>query len=165
MPLSELLVNEFDGELANTKRVLERVPVDKWDWKPDEKSGSLGWMASHVATLPGFAIAICGSSHYEIEGGARTNVDKPSDLLKVFEQVGQEARAAVSKVSDAQMHEKWLLTWKGKSIFELPRYSALRGMCFNHLIHHRGQLTTYLRALGVPVPGLYGPSADEKFEQ
>ena len=75
MALSELLVNEFDGELANTKRVLERVPVDKWDWKPDEKSGSLGWMASHVATLPGFAIAICGGSHYEIEGGARTNVD------------------------------------------------------------------------------------------
>lgn len=165
MPLSELLVNEFDGELANTKRVLERVPVDKWDWKPDEKSGSLGWMSSHVATLPGFAIAICGGDRYEIEGGARTKVDQPSDLIKVFEQVAQEARAAVSKVSDPQMHEKWLLTWKGTKIVEMPRYSALRGMCFNHLIHHRGQLTTYLRALGAPVPGLYGPSADEKFEQ
>jgi uncharacterized damage-inducible protein DinB len=165
MPLSELLINEYDGELANTKRVLERVPVDKWDWKPDAKSGSLGWMASHVATLPGFAIAICDSNNYEIEGGARSNVDKPGDLLKVFEQVGKDARAAISKVSDEQMKENWSLTWKGKMIMEMPRYSALRGACFNHLIHHRGQLTTYLRALGAPVPGLYGPSADEKFEQ
>jgi uncharacterized damage-inducible protein DinB len=165
MPLSELLINEYDGELANTKRVLERVPVDKWDWKPDAKSGSLGWMASHVATLPGFAIAICNSNNYEIEGAERTKVDAPSDLLKVFEQVGKDARTAISKVSDEQMKENWSLTWKGKMIMEMSRYSALRGACFNHLIHHRGQLTTYLRALGAPVPGLYGPSADEKFEQ
>jgi uncharacterized damage-inducible protein DinB len=165
MPLSELLINEFDGELANTKRVLERVPADKWDWKPDEKSGSLGWMASHVATLPSFGIAMCHTNNYEIEGGARTNVDQPADLLKVFEQVGNDARAAISKVTDDQMKENWSVTWKGKKIIEMPRYSAIRGMCFNHIIHHRGQLTTYLRALGAPVPGLYGPSADEKFEQ
>jgi uncharacterized damage-inducible protein DinB len=165
MPLSELLINEFNGELANTKRVLERVPVDKWDWKPDEKSGSLGWMASHVATLPTFGIAMCHTNNYEIEGGARTNVDKPADLLKVFEQVGNDARAAIAKVTDDQMKENWSVTWKGKKIIEMPRYSAIRGMCFNHIIHHRGQLTTYLRALGAPVPGLYGPSADEKFEQ
>jgi uncharacterized damage-inducible protein DinB len=122
-------------------------------------------MASHVATLPGFGIGICSSNHYEIEGSTRINVDKPSDLLKVFEQVGRDARAAISKVTDEQMKENWTLTWKGQKFMEMPRYSALRGACFNHLIHHRGQLTTYLRALGAPVPGLYGPSADEKFEQ
>jgi uncharacterized damage-inducible protein DinB len=165
MPLSELLIHEFDGELASTKRVLERVPVDKWDWKPDEKSGSLGWMASHVATLPAFAIAMCNTDNYEIEGGARTNVDKPADLLKVFEQVGNDARATISKVTDDQMKENWSVTWKGKKIIAMSRYFAIRGMCFNHIIHHRGQLTTYLRALGAPIPGLYGPSADEKFEQ
>jgi uncharacterized damage-inducible protein DinB len=165
MPLSELLIHEFDGELANTKRVLQRVPVDKWDWKPDEKSGSLGWMSSHVATLPAFAIAMCNTNNYEIEGGARTNVDKPADLLKVFEKVGNDARATILKVTDEQMKENWSITWKGKKIIEMSRYAAIRGMCFNHLIHHRGQLTTYLRALGAPVPGLYGPSADEKFEQ
>ena len=165
MLLSELLIKEFDGELANTKRVLERVPVDKWDWKPDEKSGSLGWMASHVATLPSFGITMCNTTNYEIEGGARTNVDKPADLLKVFEQVGNDARAAISKVTDDQMKENWSVTWKGKKIIEMPRYSAIRVMCFNHIIHHRGQLTMYLRSLGAPLPGIYGPSADEKFEQ
>jgi uncharacterized damage-inducible protein DinB len=165
MPLSEMLINEFNGELANTKRVLERVPVDKWDWKPDEKSGSLGWMASHVATLPSFGITMCNTTNYEIEGGTRTNVDKPADLLKVFEQVGNDARAAISKVTDDQMKENWSVTWKGKKIIEMPRYSAIRVMCFNHIIHHRGQLTMYLRSLGAPLPGIYGPSADEKFEQ
>jgi uncharacterized damage-inducible protein DinB len=165
MPLSELLIHEFDGELANTKRVLERVPAEKWDWKPDEKSGSLGWMSSHVATLPAFAIAMCNTNNYEIEGAARTNVDKPADLLRVFEQVGKDARATISNVTDDQMKENWSVTWKGKKIIEMSRYSAIRGMCFNHIVHHRGQLTTYLRALGAPVPGLYGPSADEKFEQ
>ena len=165
MPLSEMLINEFNGELANTKRVLERVPVDKWDWKPDDKSGSLGWMASHVATLPSFGITMCNTTNYEIEGGARTNVDKPADLLKVFEQVGNDARAAISKVTDDQMKENWSVTWKGKKIIEMPRYSAIRVMCFNHIIHHRGQLTMYLRSLGAPLPGIYGPSADEKFEQ
>ena len=165
MPLSEMLINEFNGELANTKRVLERVPVDKWDWKPDDKSGSLGWMASHVATLPSFGITMCNTTNYEIEGGARTNVDKPADLLKVFEQVGNDARAAISKVTDDQMKGNWSVTWKGKKIIEMPRYSAIRVMCFNHIIHHRGQLTMYLRSLGAPLPGIYGPSADEKFEQ
>ena len=162
MPINEMLIIEFDQELANTKRVLERVPADKWDWKPDEKSGTLGWMSSHVATLPGFAIAIISSNHYEIEGGARTKVDTPADLLKVYDQVGKEARAALSGVTDEQMQEPWKLTWKGKVMMEMPRYAALRGACFNHLILHRGQLTMYLRELGVPLPGLYGPSADEK---
>src|SRR5271169_2677355 len=107
MPLNELLISEFDQELGNTRRVLERVPKEKWEWKPEEKSGTLGGMASHVATLPGFAIGIIGSNNYEIAGATRTKVDAPADLLRVFEEVGKEARKALSGVSDEQMKQTW----------------------------------------------------------
>lgn len=162
MPINELLIREFDHEMSNTRKTLERVPADKWDWKPHEKSGSLGWIAGHVAVLPGFTTVVIKMPELEIVGVNIPRVEKRADLLDTFEKLRQEARDALTGVTDEQLHQIWTLKEKGKVIFSMPRYDALRIMCFNHILHHRAQLTMYLRQLNVPVPALYGPSADEK---
>jgi uncharacterized damage-inducible protein DinB len=161
MPITELLLREFDLEMSKTKTTLERVPKEKWDWKPHEKSGTLGWMAGHVATLPRFMTAVSTGPDYELSKGGSPKVEKDADLLGLFAKVSEEARQAVAALSDAQLDETWSLKRNGQTLFAGPRYDMLRGMCFNHLIHHRGQLTMYLRDLDVSVPPLYGPSADE----
>jgi uncharacterized damage-inducible protein DinB len=161
MPISELLLAEFDQESANTRKTLERVPGEKWDWKPHPKSGTLGWLASHIATLPQFSTNTVQMAEFEIEGSPRINVKNVSELLPTFDDLNQKARNAIAGVTDEQLRETWTLKWKGHVIFAMPRYNVLRVTCFNHAIHHRAQLTMYLRALDVPVPALYGPSADE----
>ena len=161
MPISELLIQEFDREIANTRKTLERVPEEKWNWKPQEKSGTLGWLAGHIATLPRFGTIIVKTPSLEISGANIPRVEKHALLVDTLDQAAQETRAALSRVTDDQLRENWTLTNNGQTIFTLPRYHALRAMCFNHIIHHRAQLTMYFRQLGVPVPGLYGPSADE----
>lgn len=162
MSISELLVNEYDQEMSNTRKALERVPAEKWDWKPHPKSGTLGWMASHIATLPQFLITTVNTSEFEIEGSPRLKVDHPSELLKVFDEQRQKGRGAIAGVTDEQLKETWTLKWKGNTLFAMPKYNVIRVMCFNHIIHHRAQLTMYLRQLDIPVPALYGPSADEQ---
>jgi uncharacterized damage-inducible protein DinB len=162
MPISELLVTEWDQEGANTRKALERVPAEKWDWKPHPKSGTLGWMASHIATLPHFAITTIKTSDFEIEGGERPKVEGHSRLLPVFDEQLKKGRDAIAGVTDEQLREIWTLKWKGQVLFAMPKYNVIRGMCFNHIIHHRAQLTMYLRTLDIPVPALYGPSADEQ---
>ncbi len=164
MSIAEMLLPEFDAEGANTRKMLERVPSDpqKWGWKPHEKSGTLGWLASHLATLPEFTITTIQTPKLEIEGWKGTSPQKHSELVPTFDKLNGEARTALAGVTDAQMKEIWTLTWKGNVIFSMPRYEVLRTSCFNHVIHHRAQLTTYFRLLGVSVPGLYGPSADEQ---
>ena len=162
MQINELLIREFDQEMASTQKTLERVPADKWNWKPQEKSGSLGWMAAHVATLPGFTTATIQTHELDVVNAKIPKVEKQADLLPTLAKSSQEARAALAGVTDEQLQQMWTLKHNGNVIFSMPRYDVLRGMCFNHLVHHRGQLTMYLRQLNVPVPGLYGPSADEK---
>jgi uncharacterized damage-inducible protein DinB len=162
MPISDLLVTEYDQEMVNTRKTLERVPGEKWDWKPHPKSGTLGWMASHIATLPNFAVTAVNSSELELEGSPRPKVNGVSELLPAFEEWRQKGRDAVASVTDDQLKEIWTLKWKGQVLFAMPKYNVIRVMCFNHIIHHRAQLTMYLRSLDVPVPALYGPSADEQ---
>jgi uncharacterized damage-inducible protein DinB len=162
MPISELLVTEWDQEGANTRKALERVPAEKWDWKPHPKSGTLGWMASHIATLPHFAVTTIKTSDFEIEGGERPKVDGHSRLLPVFDEQLKKGHDAIAGVTDEQLRDIWTLKWKGQVLFALPKYNVIRVMCFNHIIHHRAQLTMYLRTLDIPVPALYGPSADEQ---
>jgi uncharacterized damage-inducible protein DinB len=162
MPINELLLREFDRELPGTRKTLERVPAEKWDWKPHEKSGSLGWIAGHVATLAGFTTVTIQTPHLEIAEANIPRVQKHADLMNTFEKMSGEARAALTGVTDEQLQHIWTLKHNGNVIFSMPRIDVLRTMCFNHIIHHRGQLTMYLRQLNVPVPGLYGPSADEK---
>jgi uncharacterized damage-inducible protein DinB len=162
MPISELLVTEWGQEGANTRKALERVPAEKWDWQPHPKSGTLGWIASHIATLPHFAITTVNTSEFEIEGSERPKVDGHSRLLPVFDEQLKKGHDAIAGVTDEQLRQVWTLKWKGNVLFAMPKYNVIRSMCFNHIIHHRAQLTMYLRTLDIPVPALYGPSADEQ---
>ncbi|MGH9686061.1 MAG: DinB family protein [Candidatus Acidiferrales bacterium] len=161
MPLKQFLIEEFDREMTNTRKTLERVPAEKWDWKPHNKSGTLGWLAGHIATLPGFGTAILRTPSLNIAGAKFPRVESHAMLIDTFDRAAEDTRKALSELKDEQLDQNWTLTNNGQTIFALPRYHALRNMCFNHVIHHRAQLTVYLRLLDVAVPALYGPSADE----
>ena len=166
MTKSELLLPEFDLETASTRRALERVPDGQFDWKPHVKSGSLGWLATHVATLTDFAARAIDHLEYEIAPiGEKPKGVVPAtsqaELLQRFEKSSTEARAAIAHCTDKMFDEHWTLLFNGKTIFTMPRYMVIRQFMMNHLIHHRGELIVYLRLLNIPVPGLYGPSADE----
>jgi uncharacterized damage-inducible protein DinB len=166
MTIGQSMLPEFDQEMQNTRKVLERCPDEKWNWKPHEKSGTLGWMAGHVATLPEWIAMTINTEELDyapVNGPsfAPPKTDNRAELLAAFDKTSAEARAALASVSDADIVKGWKLLAGGQEIFTLPRVACIRGMCLNHLIHHRGQLTMYYRQLGVPVPGLYGPSADE----
>lgn len=167
MTIGQMMLAEFDQEMANTRKTLERVPDDKWSWKPHEKSGTLGWLAGHVATLPGWAAMTMKTEELDIApvGGPPLQSPKTSnrkEALAEFEKAAAEARAALAGATDQEMMKNWTLLGGGKTILAMPRVAVIRGVVMNHLIHHRAQLGVYYRLLDVPVPGLYGPSADEK---
>ena len=166
MTIGQMMLGEFDQEMQNTRKTLERCPDEKWNWKPHEKSGTLGWLAGHVATMVSWLPTTLNTKEldYAPVGGPAyqpPKIENRKGLLVEFDKNAAEARAALSSVSDAEMMKGWKLLAGGKEIFTLPRVACIRGMVLNHLIHHRAQLTVYYRLLGVPVPGLYGPSADE----
>jgi uncharacterized damage-inducible protein DinB len=166
MSMGKALLGEFDQEMKSTRKVLERIPDDKWDWKPYEKCGTLGWMAGHVATLPGWAsmtIQTDSLDYAPVDGPGYTppKTSNQKELLAVFDGCVAETKKALENASDEDLMKNWTLLAGGKTIFVMPKVACIRGMVFNHLIHHRGQLTMYLRGMGVPVPGMYGPSADE----
>ena len=167
MTISKSILPEFDHEMANTRKTLERIPGDKFGWKPHEKSGTLGWMATHVATIPNWAKITMEQDSLDLApaGGSDFVPPRPSnrkDLLDIFDKNRAEARAALAAGDDAAYAQPWALLMGGKQLFSEPRSAVLRRMVLNHIIHHRGQLTMYLRLLNVPVPALYGPSADEQ---
>ena len=166
MTIAQAMLGEFEQEMQNTRKVLERVPEGKWNWKPHDKSGTIGWLAGHVATLPGWAAMTIQTEELDyapVNGPSYQppKTDNRKELLEVFEKNVADARAALSTASDQEMMKNWTLLAGGQTIFAMPRVACIRGMVFNHLIHHRAQLTVYLRLLDVPVPGLYGSSADE----
>jgi uncharacterized damage-inducible protein DinB len=166
MTIGQSMLSEFDQEMQNTRKVLERVPDEKWNWKPHDKSGTVGWLSSHIATIPGWATMTIKTEELDyapVGGPAYTppKIENQKDLLAVFDKESAEARAALASVSDEDLMKGWTLKAGGKEIFTMPRVACIRGVVLNHLIHHRAQLTVYYRLLGVPVPGLYGPSADE----
>ena len=161
MSLKNYLIQEFDREMANTRKTLERVPAGQWDWKPHAKSGTVGWLAGHIATLPGFGTAILRKSSLDIAGANFPRVEAHGMLINTFDRSSEDTRKALADLDEKQLDENWSLTNNGQALFTMPRYHALRSVCLNHIVHHRAQLTVYLRELDVPVPGLYGPSADE----
>jgi uncharacterized damage-inducible protein DinB len=166
MTIGQSMLPEFDQEMQNTRKVLERVPDEKWNWKPHEKSGTVGWLAGHIATLPSWTTMTINSEELDyapVNGPAYEppKIENRKDALAIFDKDSAEARAALAAVSDADMMKGWKLLAGGQEIFTMPRVACIRGMVMNHLIHHRAQLTVYYRLVGVPVPGLYGPSADE----
>ena len=166
MSIAQSLLPEFDQEMASTRKVLERIPTEKWNWKPHEKSGTLGWLAAHVGTVPGWYTMTLQTENLDyapVDGPQYEPpiIENAQQLLATFDRESKEARVALSKASDADFGVNWTLLAGGKEIFTMPRIACLRSMVMNHMIHHRAQLTVYLRLLNVPVPGLYGPSADE----
>jgi len=166
MTIGQSMLSEFDEEMKNTRKMLERVPDDKWGWKPHEKSGTMGWLAGHVGTVPEWIAMTISTEELDYAPVDGPSYEPPKitnrkELLAAFDKASAEARAALASVSDQEIVKGWKLLAGGKEIFTLPRVACIRGMCMNHLIHHRAQLTVYFRLVGVPVPGLYGPSADE----
>ena len=162
MGMIDALLPEFDREMSTTRKVLERVPDERLGWKPHVKSFSLGELASHVAGLPTWAAETLNKSEIDI-GTARPPVALPStgDVLTAFDANIAAARAALVDKSDAELMAAWALKRNGTTLFSMPKAVVLRSFVLSHLIHHRGQLSVYLRLLDVPVPSIYGPSADE----
>ncbi|HVH72087.1 MAG TPA: DinB family protein [Candidatus Dormibacteraeota bacterium] len=166
MTIGQSLLSEFDQEMQNTRKVLDRCSDEKWNWKPHEKSGTLGWLAGHIATMVEWLPVTINTEEldYLPVGGPSwqpPKIDDRKKLLAVFDKNVAAARVALETVSDAEMLKNWKLLAGGREIFTMPRVACIRGMVLNHHIHHRAQLTVYLRLLNVAVPGLYGPSADE----
>jgi len=166
MALNQMLLPEFDQEMANTRKTLDRVPEDKLAWKPHEKSFSMGDLATHLATLPSWAAITMENDSIDI---APVGEERPKsepcksreELLSRFDGHVASARAAIAGASDEDLLKTWTLLAGGKTIFAIPRIAALRGFVMNHNVHHRAQLGVYLRLNDVPVPSIYGPSADE----
>jgi uncharacterized damage-inducible protein DinB len=162
MPIAQMLLPEFDQEMANTRKILERVPDGKFDYKPHERSMTLGRLAAHVAEIPSYATNTIRLERMDFTGNEKpfTPADR-KELLDRFDKNSEEARGMIVGVSDADLAKIWTLSFKGKEIFSMPRVAVLRGMVMNHLVHHRAQLGVYLRLNNVEIPGMYGPSADE----
>jgi uncharacterized damage-inducible protein DinB len=160
--LKDLLRAELDHELATTKRLLDRIPPGKLAWKPHEKSMTLGGLGTHLANIPSWTPFILDRLELDLADAPRT-LGEPGaldDILSLFEATRAAARTALEK-TDAELAALWLLRKNGQELFAMPRLSAYRSFVVNHLIHHRGQLSVYLRLNDVAVPAIYGPTADE----
>lgn len=165
MGLAESLLPEFDQEMANTRKTLDRVPDDKFQWKPHEKSSAMGSLASHLANLPGWTKVTMEMTEFDLAPGG-TPVESPAynsrrELLTAFDKNVSEAREKIATASDQALFGNWSLLSNGQKLMSLPRIAVLRGFVMNHMIHHRAQLGVYLRLNDIAVPSIYGPSADE----
>src|SRR5690348_10654290 len=162
MSISETILPEFDQEMATTRRVLERVPSDKGKWKPHEKSFSLGHLAQLVSWMPGWVASQMKGAEMDLGSGPPPyTYETTADLLETFDENVKNAHAAIAAAKDKDYDVDWSLKVRGRVAFTQKRRDAVRST-INHLIHHRGQLTVYLRLVDVPVPMVYGPTADEK---
>lgn len=166
MPIADALLPEYDHELATTRRLLERVPEAEFAWKPHVKSMPLGDLARHIANLPWWLTMTVNQPFYDLSAGdTEARLGPPASgeaLLKEFDEKVKQARTALANATDADMMGPWSLKSGGHEIFTMPRIAAIRSFVMNHLIHHRGQLSVYLRLKDVPLPPMYGPTADEQ---
>ena len=162
MPICEAILLEFDQEMANTRKVLERVPEGNPMYKPHERSMELGRLAGHVAELPGWATTALTTERLSLTPDMKPFImTTRAELLAVFDKNVAEARKAIESTSDEDFGKVWSVDFNGKPVMSMPRTAVLRMSVMNHLIHHRAQLGVYLRLNNVEVPGMYGPSADE----
>ncbi|MBC7872895.1 MAG: hypothetical protein H7Y01_02805 [Ferruginibacter sp.] len=165
MAIKDAFIAELNFEAALTKKMLERVPMDKKEWKPDEKSMSVGRLATHVAETFKWASDIVNiddfdfATHYSFKF---QDAAAQEELMQLFQENLDNATNDLSKMTDEDFAKNWTVRRVEQVMFQLPKKIAVRGWAFSHMIHHRGQLSVYLRLLGVPVPGMYGPSADEQ---
>lgn len=165
MTIAEVLLVDFDAEVASTRRTLERIPEDDPKWKPAEKSMPIGRLALHAARLPMFCTRILTTAELDMSKEKFPDFifESTAQLLSELDKYAAEAKAALIAATDDELKKNWRLSLGGKVIVDAPKMVLYRTMFLNHLVHHRAQLGVYLRLLGKPVPGLYGPSADEPF--
>ena len=163
MTLSQMLLPEYDQEFANARKILAVVPEDKFGWKPHDKSMTLGRLASHVAETGHWADVTIHTDKLELTPGQKPfNAATSEELLAAFDKNTAAGHAAIEGVSDETLGGMWSLVYGGHTMFSMPRAAVLRTMVMSHMIHHRAQLSVYLRLLDVSVPGMYGPSADDR---
>lgn len=165
MPIAESILPEFDRETATTRTLLERVPADKAEWKPHVKSMSLGQLAMHIANLPQWASITLERTEFDTNPPDGPRITTPtfqsaSQLLQSYDAGVGAARALLVRMTDAEFMVAWTLKSGGRKMFNMPRVAVFRSFVLNHAVHHRGQLSVYLRLLDVPVPNIYGPTAD-----
>jgi uncharacterized damage-inducible protein DinB len=161
MKLVDSILTEIDQEAQTTKRVLDRIPEDKLTWKPHPKAFSLGQLALHIASSPESVAAAAVPDSMEAPNFSQPEAKSRQEVLDTFSKSLESAKDALKKMDDARLMSMWSLTKNGKVVMSIPRIGFIRSILMNHNYHHRGQLSVYLRILNVPVPSIYGPSADE----
>jgi len=163
MQLATPLLGELAREAATTRRVLERVPDDRFDWQPHPKSMTLKALAVHLATVPAWGAATLAGTEFDLAQAEdrRPEIGSTEELLRFFDGAVGDFEERLGRADDAALLAPWTLKKQGAVVVTLPRAAVLRSIIFNHSIHHRGQLSVFLRLLDVPVPSIYGPSADE----
>ena len=166
MKLSEMYLSEFDNEMVSTRKTLERIPEDKLSWKPHEKSMPLDRLAGHVAEMVGWAVQTIKQDSLDFAPpGAPplqpTVATSRKQVLEIFDKNCAASREAIAGASDEDLMKSWSLLRGGQVLMTMPKFAVLRSFCLNHVVHHRAQLGVYLRLNNIPVPSVYGPSADE----
>jgi uncharacterized damage-inducible protein DinB len=161
MSLTAAFLREFDNEAGTTRRVLERVPTDKLTWKPHPKSMSLGALALHVAASPAVICGWCTEDETTFTGQKPPEPTSQAEILAAHDEGAKTVRESLTKVGDEGLKAMWTAKAGGATLMQMPKAALVRAIVMNHWIHHRGQLSVYLRLLDIPVPSIYGPSADE----
>ena len=161
MSMCEAMLQEFDNEAKTTRRVLERVPADKLAWKPHPKSMSLGTLALHVASSPGVIIGWCAEDETQFKGEPSPQPASTAEILAAHDASVKKVKETLPQIGDEGMQRMWTAKAGDQTLMTMPKSTLVRAIVLNHWIHHRGQLSVYLRLLDVPVPSIYGPSADE----
>jgi uncharacterized damage-inducible protein DinB len=166
MSFADAILPEFDHEMANARKVLERLPEDKLDWRPHPKSNTIGWNANHLAEITGWVEGTLTQLSWDFApvGGEPYQSPKLTTrqaILDLFDRNVASARKAITAVKDEELGKTWSLLQGGKTLLSMPRSTVIRSLVLNHLIHHRAILCVYLRLNDVPVPVMYGPSGDE----
>ena len=161
MTATAAIIQELEQEAATTRRVLERVPNDKLGWKPHPKSMSLGQLALHVATVPGIVSGIVSQNPFPVPEFNQPEAKSAEELIPALEASLEDAKKVLATFDETALGETWRLVDGEREVMAVPRGGVLRSIMLNHWYHHRGQLSVYLRLLDVPLPSIYGPSADE----
>jgi uncharacterized damage-inducible protein DinB len=166
MSYAETILPEFEQEMANTRKVLERIPEDKLDWRAHPKSNTIGWNANHLAEIPGWVAGTLSQASWDIAPAGGEPYQSPKlktcrEILALFDRNVAEARQAIQAVKDEDVKKMWSLLQAGQPLFTMPRSVVIRSFVLSHTIHHRAHLCVYLRLNDIPIPSMYGPSGDE----
>jgi uncharacterized damage-inducible protein DinB len=161
MSMTQAMLQEFETEAKTTRKVLERVPADKLSWKPHPKSMSLGTLALHVASAPGVIVGWCAADETNFTGEKSPQASSTDEILSAHDQSVKTVKETLAQIGDQGLGGTWTAKAGGQTLMTMPKAALARALMLNHWVHHRGQLSVYLRLLDVPVPSIYGPSADE----